>query len=586
MGIPVSAKNIFPSNIQGLPTWYEIRVNRNGHTARSPRLDLVIAMNAQTMADDLESLAEGGYFLYDSTWPLPRSVSRTDVNYLPIPLTAISVKAFPDPKVRILMKNITYVGALVAFLQMDLDTIKALLNETYGKKKNLLDSNINAVELAAAYVEENYDVPLPIRLEAMEAPEENILLEGNKACALGALYAGATVAGWYPITPATSLSDSFRALCERYRKDPDTGRYDVCIVQAEDEMSAAGIALGAGWAGARSFSATSGPGISLMSEFIGFGYQAEIPFVIFDVQRVGPSTGLPTRTQQGDIMTCVYASHGDTKHIVLMPADPEEAFYLSVAAFDLAERYQTPVIVLSDLNIGMNEWISPKLEWDDSYRPDRGKVLTARQLEKMDAFYRYLDTDGDGICYRTRPGDHPTGGYFTRGTGHNPYGKYSEKPEDYVENMERFAQKLSHAAESVPQPVVSKAAEPTNFAVISVGSCDLGVREGLEWLSADGMHFDYMRIRAFPFGKAVEAFIENYDYIYVVEQNRDAQLRALLILETSATKNKLGSVLSFGGTPLDAETVADAIATDIPRRSAGNGKYKQTEHTAATATTE
>lgn len=603
MGVPVSAKNIFPSNIQGLPTWFEIRVNGDGHTGRSPRVDLVVAMNAQTMADDLASLASGGWFLYDSTWPLPPDLHRDDVHYLPVPLTALSVEAFPDPKVRILMKNITYVGALAAFLNIDLVIVKQLLHETYAKKQHLSQANMNAVQLAANAVRGDFDCPLPARLEQRERPETGILLEGNTACALGALYAGATVAAWYPITPATSLTDAFRRLCERYRKDPETGAYDVCVVQAEDEMAAAGVALGAGWSGARAFTPTSGPGISLMSEFIGFGYQAEIPFVVFDVQRVGPSTGLPTRTQQGDIMTCVYASHGDTKHIVLMPSDPEECFYHSVAAFDLADRYQTPVIVLSDLNIGMNEWASRRLEWDDSYRPDRGKVLSADQLEKVERFYRYLDSDGDGICYRTRPGDHPTGGYFTRGTGHNPYGAYSEKEDDYVENAERISRKVASAADAVPQPVLLPAGEreprvlaagadytaalgqrtagngggrSTPFGVISVGSCDLGVREALEWLARDGIYLDYLRVRAFPFPKSVEQFCDAHECVWVVEQNRDGQLRALIVLETAVAKAKLRSLRRYGGTPIDAASIADQIADEIDaieKGGTGNGIY-------------
>lgn len=603
MGVPVSAKNIFPSNIQGLPTWFEIRANGDGHTGRSPRVDIVVAMNAQTMRDDLASLASGGWFLYDSTWPLPDDMQRDDVNYLPVPLTGLSVEAFPDPKVRILMKNITYVGALAAFLGIDLVIVKQLLQETYAKKQDLSQANMNAVQLAANAVRANFDCPLPAHLERREQPETEILLEGNTACALGAMYAGATVAAWYPITPATSLTDAFRRLCSRYRKDPETGKYDVCVVQAEDEMAAAGVALGAGWSGARAFTPTSGPGISLMSEFIGFGYQAEIPFVVYDVQRVGPSTGLPTRTQQGDIMTCVYASHGDTKHIVLMPADPEECFYLSVAAFDLADRFQTPVIVLSDLNIGMNEWISRRLEWDDSYRPDRGKLLSGEELEQMEHFYRYLDSDGDGICYRTRPGDHPTGGYFTRGTGHNPYGAYSEKEDDYVENAERIAGKIASAADAVPQPVLLPAGEreprvleagegyaasddrrtagngggrSTPYGVISVGSCDPGVREGLEWLAGDGIHLDYLRVRAFPFPASVEEFCDAHEYVWVVEQNRDGQLRSLIVLETAVTKAKLRSVRSYGGTPIDAATVADRIADDIEsirKGDTGNGVY-------------
>jgi len=566
MGIPVSAKNIFPSNIQGLPTWFEVRANGDGHTARSPQVDVLAAMNPRTMKDDFAAVNPDGYFLYDSTRPLPQDLIREDINVVPVPLTDISVEAFPDPKVRILMKNITYVGALAALLNIDLEVIRVLLVETYGKKQHLIDANLHAVNLAHQWVRDNTPCPLPIHLEPIDATEEHILIDGNTAAALGCLYAGATVAGWYPITPATSIIDAFHHLCDQYRKEPGTEKNRVCIVQAEDEMAAVGIALGAGWNGARAFTPTSGPGLSLMAEFIGFGYHAEIPFVVFDVQRAGPSTGMPTRTQQADIMTAAYASHGDTKHIVLFPSDPEECFYFSVAAFDLAERFQTPVLVLSDLDIGVNQWMCPTLEWDDSYRPDRGKVLGREELEQMKAFYRYVDTDGDGICYRTVPGVHPKGAFFTRGTSHNQYGQYSERGEDYVENIDRIRRKVYRARTHVPPPITRTQDRTSTFGVLSVGGCDLAVREGLERLAEEGFPLDYMRIRAFPFGPEVEKFIATHSHVIVVEQNRDAQLRSLLILETQAGKDKLSSVLNYGGMPLDAESVVDGIRERLSQR--------------------
>jgi 2-oxoglutarate ferredoxin oxidoreductase subunit alpha len=565
MGVPVSAKNIFPSNIQGLPTWYEVRVNGEGHTARSPHIDLAVAMNPHTFADDMAELVPGGYLLYDSTWPVREEQRRKDVTLLPVPLTALSVEAFPDPKIRILMKNITYVGALAALLDIELGVIKKVLEETYERKKDLSAANMQAIELAWRHVKESFDCPLPIRVKRLDRTAGHILISGNTACALGALYAGATVAGWYPITPATSLTDAFRQLCRKYRRDPETGRSLACVVQAEDELAAVGIAVGAGWAGARAFTPTSGPGISLMGEFLGFAYYAEIPLVVFDIQRVGPSTGLPTRTQQGDILACAYASHGDTRHILLFPANPEECFALSVRAFDLAERFQTPVIVLSDLDIGMNEWMCPALKWDDSYRPDRGKVLGPAELEKAGAFYRYLDPDGDGISYRTLPGSHPKGAYFTRGTGHNPYGKYSEKAEDYVENVDRLRRKFRGARAAVPAAVIGGPGG-VPFGVVTVGGCDLAVREALERLAGEGLAFDLLRIRAFPFGREVEQFLADHAHVFVVEQNRDAQLRSLLVLETGVAKEKLSSILAYGGMPLDAGTVTEGIRELLARR--------------------
>ena len=570
MGVPVSAKNIFPSNIQGLPTWYEIRVNGAGFLGRTSRIDFLIAMNPRSLERDIESVAPGGYILYDSTWPIPKQMLRNDVTFVSVPLTELNVEAFPDPKIRILMKNITYVGAAAALLDIDLAVIRKLLHETYARKPHLSEANINAIELSHGYVKEQFDCPLEIRVEPMNEIGDRVLMTGNTACALGAIYAGATVAGWYPITPATSLSDAFRNLCLRFRKD-ESGAINACIVQAEDELSAIGVAVGAGWAGARSFTATSGAGISLMGEFLGFAYFTEIPLVVFDVQRSGPSTGMPTRTQQADFLTTAYASHGDTKHILLIPSDPTEAFEMSVAAFDLADRFQTPILVLSDLDIGMNEWLCDPLTWDDSYVANRGKLLGEEELEKMEAFYRYLDSDGDGICYRTVPGVDPKGAYFLRGSGHNKFGEYTEHGEEYVENADRLSRKFASAVEHVPPPVVSGPGD-ASVGVVGAGSCDASIKEALTIIGADGTRIDYLRVRAFPFGPGVDEFLESHDDIIVVEQNRDAQLRSLLTLETGVPKKKLRSILSYGGLSMDVQFLEEAIRTMI--RESGRNEFR------------
>ena len=558
MGIPVSGKNIFPSNIQGLATWYEIRVNKDGHTARTPEFDLLVAMNPATYARDIAEVVEGGYLLYDSSWPMDTSLRRDDITFLGIPLSKMCIESFQGARERILMKNIAYVGALAALLNIDMEIIKGLLEEKFAAKQTLMDSNLKAVRLGYAYAAENYDCPLSVHLESMEPDRDYVMMDGNSAAALGCVYAGATVGAWYPITPATSLMDAFKAFCQRFRIDPDTGTKKFMIVQAEDEMSAAGVVIGAGWAGARAFTSTAGPGISLMTEFIGLAYYTEVPSVFFDIQRAGPSTGMPTRTQQGDLMLCAYASHGDTKHIVLYPADPKECFHMAVQAFDLAERFQTPVFVVSDLDIGMNDWMIPRLSWDDSYVPDRGKVLSAEDLEKMEAFHRYLDVDGDGIPYRTLPGSHPKGAYFARGSGHDKYGEYTEDSDEYVEVMERLARKIRGAADAVPAPDI-RADGGARYGIVSIGSCNEAVLEALDYFAERGMEFDYMRIRGFPFAGAVEDFLDAHDRNFVVEQNRDGQLRTLLALETGTTKEKLQSVRYYGGLPLTRKHVVDGI---------------------------
>ncbi|MGH7500553.1 MAG: 2-oxoacid:acceptor oxidoreductase subunit alpha [Longimicrobiales bacterium] len=559
MGVPVSGKNVFPSNIQGLPTWYEIRVNREGYTARTPEFDLIVAMNNGTYSQDIASLQPGGWLVYDSTWPMPKTLQRPDVHYIGVPLARMCNDAFEGARERILMKNIAYVGALSALLEVDLPTIEALLEEQFGvKKRALLESNYRAVRLGYDYAKEHFTCPLPIHLEKMAPPDGLCLMDGNTAAALGCLFAGATVGAWYPITPATSLMDAFRGFCAKYRRDPATGKNRYLVVQAEDELSAAGVVLGASWAGARSFTPTSGPGISLMSEFIGLGYYAEVPGVFFDIQRTGPSTGMPTRTQQGDLMLCAYASHGDSKHICLYPCDPNEAFHFAVQAFDLAERFQTPVFVLSDLDIGMNDWVVPQLRWDDSYQPDRGKVLTPEQLDEIKAFYRYLDTDGDYIAPRTLPGLHPKGAYFTRGSGHNKFGQYTEEADEYVEVVDRIAKKIESAATAVPAPLLRRK-DGAEFGLVSIGGCNAGVTEAQDWLAAHGFRADYLRIRGFPFEASVRAFLTGYAEVFIIEQNRDAQLRSMLALETGIPRDAMRSIRRYGGLPMSRKFVVDGI---------------------------
>jgi 2-oxoglutarate/2-oxoacid ferredoxin oxidoreductase subunit alpha len=562
MGIPVSGKNLFPSNIQGLPTWYEIRVNRDGFTARTPEFDLLVAMNPATYEKDVAEVRPGGWLLYDSSWPLARSLAREDIHFLGVPLARLCTENFSGSRERILMKNIAYAGALAALLQMDLEIVETLLVETYGKKKALLDSNFLAVKLGYEYARENLECPLPIRLEPMDATKDSILIDGNTASALGCIYAGATVAAWYPITPSTSMVDAFQRFARQLRVDPETGRSRVAILQAEDELAAAGMVVGASWVGARGFTATSGPGISLMSEFIGLAYYAEIPAVIFDVQRTGPSTGMPTRTQQGDLMMCAYASHGDTKHILLLPADPGECFDFAVRAFDLAERFQTPVFVLSDLDIGMNDWMIPRLKWDDAYRPDRGKLLDADDLERIQQFHRYLDVDGDGVAARTLPGVHPKGAFFTRGSGHNRYGRYTEDPAEYADVMERLSLKLETAVRYLPAPEIRTVAG-ASVGLVSVGGCHRAVLEAIVRLGERGIPIDYLRVRGFPFGPEVAAFLQTHERNFVVEQNRDGQLASLLSLETGYPRRSLEVIGTFGGMPLSARDVVDDVLTAL-----------------------
>jgi 2-oxoglutarate/2-oxoacid ferredoxin oxidoreductase subunit alpha len=562
MGVPVSGKNLFPSNIQGLPTWYEIRVNKDGYTARSLTYDLIVAMNAQTYARDVREVRSGGYILYDSSWPLDHKLIRDDVTYIGVPLAEMCNANFRESRERVLMKNIATAGVLIELLNIDGAIIEQLVQEKYGRKKGLQASNQKALKLGADYVRENYPCPLPFHLKTMDANSDKILIDGNTAAALGCVYAGATVAAWYPITPSTSTMDAFKAFCERYRKDKVTGENNYLILQAEDELAAIGMVIGASWNGARAFTSTAGPGISLMNELLGLAYYAEIPVVVIDVQRVGPSTGMPTRTQQGDVMECAYASHGDTKHILLFPANPAECFELAAKSFDLAERFQTPVFMLSDLDIGMNDWVTPKLTWDDSYRPDRGRVLSVEELETIPKFLRYMPENGSNVAPRTLPGVSPKGAFFTRGSGHTKYGDYTEMPDDYQEVMDRLLLKHKEAAGFVPAPIIEKR-KGARTGLITIGGCDAAVREAVDTLAAQGVPMDYMRLRGFPFDERVEAFINAHDYCYVVEQNRDAQLHSLLVLETAVPKEKLRSILSYGGFPLSASIVVEAVTNGV-----------------------
>ena len=564
MGVPVSGKNLFPSNIQGLPTWYEIRVNSSGYTARALDYDLMVAMNAQTYAQDTREVRSGGYVLYDSSWPLDPTLRRDDVTFLGIPLARMCTEVFDDPRGRILMKNIAYAGALVALLDIDMSVVTHLLKEKYGHKKALADSNTRALHLGYDFAKDHLDCPLPFRVESMDGNRDSILIDGNTAIALGAVYAGATVAAWYPITPATSVMDGFKRFCEKYRRDPVTGGNNYIILQAEDEIAAIGMVIGASWNGARAFTSTAGPGISLMNELVGLAYYAEIPAVIVDVQRVGPSTGMPTRTQQSDLMACAYASHGDTRHILLLPRDPHECFEFTLVAFDLAERFQTPVFLVTDLDIGMNDWVVPRFTWDDNYHPDRGRVLSVKELDEIKTFYRYSPEDENFVAARTLPGTHSKGSFFTRGSGHTKLGHYTEMPDEYQEVMDRLLKKHKAAADHVPAPVIRRRPGAT-FGVVTIGSCDPAVHEGLDRLAEMGIVADAMRIRGFPFSAEVEAFFDDYDVYYIVEQSRDAQLKSLLTLETRIAKEKFRSLLVYGGFPLSASHVVDHIRSQMER---------------------
>ena len=564
MGIPVTGKNVFPSNIQGLPTWYEIRVNKHGYTARTPHFDLMVALNAATYAKDVAEVRSGGWLMFDSSWPLDEKLKRPDVTYLGVPLAELCNAAFKGVRERILMKNIAYAGALAALIGIDTEVVRALTQEKFSKKPALMASNDTAIALGYNYAKDHFACPLPIRLERMDETKDKILIDGNTAAGLGCVFAGATVGAWYPITPSTSLMEGFKGFCQKYRVDKDTKKNRYAIIQAEDELAAIGMVIGASWAGARAFTPTSGPGISLMNEFIGLAYYAEVPAVIFDVQRTGPSTGMPTRTQQGDLMLCAYASHGDTRHICLYPSDPKEAFEMAVASFDLAERFQTPVFVLSDLDIGMNDWMVPKLQWDDTYRPDRGKVLSAAELEAAKTFYRYLDVDGDGIPQRSLPGVHPKGAFFTRGSGHNKFGAYTEDSDEYQEVLDRIDRKIQNAAKAVPAPIIRRTLG-AKVGLVTVGGCHAACVEAMDLLAKDGIAVDYLRVRGFPFGDEVRSFLAEHETNFVVEQNRDAQLRSLLMLNTGVPLTQLESVRYYAGFPMSAHHVISGVKAKMEK---------------------
>jgi 2-oxoglutarate ferredoxin oxidoreductase subunit alpha len=561
MGIPASSRNIFPSNIQGLPTWYEVRISEAGHLGRRGGVDMMVAMNPQTWDEDIAEIEPGGYLLYDSARDLPPSKLRDDINLIGAPLTQICNRTYTQMRERQLFKNVVYLGVLSALLDMDVEAIGALIGEQFKGRDKLIEANLHALDLGRDWALKNLQCPLGIRLKKVDKVGDLIFVTGNDTSALGAVYGGATVCAWYPITPSSSLAEAFSAHCHRYRRDPESKKHKFAIVQAEDELASIGMVVGAGWNGARAFTATSGPGISLMQEFIGLAYFAEIPAVIFDIQRGSPSTGMPTRTQQADLLSCAYASHGDTKHVMLFPKDPHEAFTMAADALDLADRLQTPIFVMLDLDIGMNEWLVPPLTWDPNRKYDRGKVMTAEQLEAGVEFGRYLDVDGDGIPYRTLPGTHPRrGAFFTRGTSKDRYARYSEEGHDYVDNMQRLLHKFDTAKRLVPQPEKRVAKEATKFGVLYFGSTTVAMEEAFETLDARDVHLDAMRLRGFPFADEVADFIADHERVFVVEQNRDAQMRALLVNELEIDPARLVPILHYDGTPITARFIVKAIA--------------------------
>jgi 2-oxoglutarate ferredoxin oxidoreductase subunit alpha len=564
MGVPVAPRNIFPSNIQGLPTWFEVRVNEAGWRGRRGGVDLMVAMNPQTWDQDMKEIEPGGYLFYDSTKPLAASKFRDDITVIGMPLTEICNREYGDPRQRQLFKNIIYVGALSALLEIEPEAIAELIGEQYKGKEALLKPNVQAMHMGRTYALNELDCPLGVRVRRASAVRDRIFIEGNSAAALGCLYGGATVAAWYPITPSSSLAEAFARHCKRFRTEAETGKARYAIVQAEDELSSIGIVIGAAWNGARAFTCTSGPGISLMQEFIGLAYFAEIPAVIFDIQRGSPSTGMPTRTQQADLLSCAYASHGDTKHVLVFPEDPKEAFEFAASAFDLADRLQTPIFVMMDLDIGMQDWLSEPLAWDDKRRFDRGKVMTYAELESGKDFGRYLDVDGDGIPYRTYPGTHPKrGSYFTRGSTKDRYARYTEDGPTYVDNMERLLRKLDSAKQYLPKPVRRNAAQATRFGAIYFGSTGVAMEEALAALAGQGVHLDTLRVRAFPFHDEITDFIADHEQVFIVEQNRDAQLRMLIVNELPVDPAKLLPVLHYDGTPITARFILREIGEKL-----------------------
>ncbi len=577
MGTPIAPRNIFPSNIQGLPTWYEVRVSADGRLGARGGTDVMVAMNPQTFDADVASIEPGGYLVYDSSRPIQASRLRDDVVALGVPLTEICAREYADPKQRQLFKNVAYVGALAALLDIEIGVIERLIDEQFKGKARLVEPNLRALRLGYDDAKARFACPLGVRVRRADAVGDRILVDGNAAAGLGAVYGGATVCAWYPITPSTSLVEAFARNCARLRVDRATGEKRYAIVQAEDEIASIGMVVGAGWNGARAFTATSGPGISLMQEFFGLAYFAEIPAVVFDVQRGGPSTGMPTRTQQSDVLACAFASHGDTKHVLLFPDGPGEAFEFGALAFDFAERLQTPVFVMLDLDIGMNAHLSEPFRWDDKRKFDRGKVMSFADLERGREFGRYLDVDGDGIPWRTIPGAHPTrGAYFTRGSSRDRYARYTEEGGPYVDNMERLNRKFDTARSLLPRPRLRKARRPTRAGVIHYGSTAASMDEALDLLADENTHVDALRIRAFPFGPEVGEFIAAHERVFVVEQNRDAQLRTLLMTDLGIDAAQLVPILHYDGTPITARFIHREIAARTRRVAA-----PRTEETAA-----
>lgn len=578
MGIPLSAKNIFPSNIQGLPTWYEVRVNEKGYLGRRAGIDVMVAVNPQSQVKDVASVREGGYFVYDSTKKLHSEFIRKDINYIGVPMMQLCMENYEAPRHQQLFKNIVYVGALAALLDMDIEVIRQIIRENFAKKEKLIPANFKALDLGWDYAKKNYDCPLDIRLEKRDNVKDHIIIDGNTATALGAIYGGATVAAWYPITPSTSVVNAFEKYCKKLRVDPETGKNKFAIIQAEDELAAIGMVIGANWNGARSFTSTSGPGISLMSEFLGLAYFAELPLVLVNVQRGGPSTGMPTRTQQSDIIICAYASHGDTKHVLIFPSTPTECFELTAKAFDLADQLQTPIIVMSDLDLGMNNHLCPPLTWDESKKYQHGKVLSKEELENMEMFGRYLDVDGDGICYRTIPGTHPTkGSFFTRGTSRDEYAKYTEDGDVYVRNVKRLQKKWETAKTYVPAPEFYQKENNRQHGIIFFGTSAYAALEAIDLLAEQGIEFDVMRVRAFPFNDDVRKFVEEHEHVFVVEQNRDAQFRSLLINELEVSPAVVLPVLNFDGMPITADSIIQQIKRQLPENKSAKKKKLNVE---------
>ena len=579
MGLPVTPKNIFPSNIQGLPTWYEVRVNEHGYLGRRAGVDIMVSVNPQSMKKDVDSVRPSGYFMYDNTREIDKSLLRDDIHYIGVPMIELCRQHFAtDTRSHQLLKNMIYVGALVALLDIEIEVVKGLVAEQFRKKEKLIPPNYQALELGIQYIKDHYTCPLGLRLERRDLIGDSILIDGNTACGLGAIYAGATVAAWYPITPSTSVVNAFEKYVKRLRKDGETGKNKYAIVQAEDELAAIGMVIGANWNGARAFTSTSGPGLSLMSEFLGLAYFAEIPLVLIDVQRTGPSTGMPTRTQQSDLTSAFYASHGDTKQVLLFPATPKECFDFTADAFDLTERLQTPVLVMTDLDLGMNDHLSPPFQWDDQRRYDRGKVHSADDLEKLQQFGRYQDVDGDGIPYRTIPGTHPTkGSYFTRGSSRDEMARYTEDSEPYVRNMDRLLKKWNTAKDLVPAPEFYQEKDKGNQAMIFFGTSTYAALEAIEQLEAAGVPMDAMRIRATPFSNAVRDFIGRHKTVYIVEQNRDAQMRSILINELEIDPFKLIPVLNYDGMPITAEAITKQISRTLHNASNGQA-HAEAQH--------